>query len=106
MDMPSVTGLDILKYIKENNIDIMTIVLTGVEDIDLAISAMKLGTSDYMLKPIVEDKLLQALDRAIHKSGMLKEREKAGSGFFRINRLPKNLLKFVWVKVKVQLTLG
>lgn len=62
MDMPYVTGLDILKYIKQANINITTIVLTGVEDIDLAISAMKLGTRDYLLKPIDEKKLLQSIE--------------------------------------------
>jgi DNA-binding NtrC family response regulator len=65
MDMPMVTGLDILKFISEKKINITTIVLTGVEDIDLAISAMKLGTYDYMLKPIEEDRLLKAIDNAI-----------------------------------------
>ena len=48
MYMPSVNGLDILRYIKEQNIDLVTIVLTGVEDIDLAIAAMKLGTFEYL----------------------------------------------------------
>ena len=66
MDMPNITGLDILKYIKEYGIKIITIVLTGVEDIDLAISAMKLGTYDYMLKPIDEEKLLQTIDNALN----------------------------------------
>lgn len=68
MDMPSVTGMDVLRFIKENNIDIVTIVLTGVEDIDMAITAMKLGTTDYMLKPIDEEKLLQTLHSAIDKN--------------------------------------
>ena len=67
MDMPSVTGLDILKYIRENSIELKTIVLTGVEDIDLAISAMKLGTFDYMLKPIEEEKLLTTIEAALEK---------------------------------------
>jgi len=65
MDMPFVTGLDILKYIKENNINIITIVLTGVEDIDLAIRSMKLSTYDYLLKPVEEKKLLETLDSAV-----------------------------------------
>jgi len=47
MDMPDVTGLDILRYIHENSIDIDTIVLTGVEDIALAVSAMKLALSSF-----------------------------------------------------------
>jgi DNA-binding NtrC family response regulator len=67
MDMPHVSGLDILKFIKENNINIITIVLTGVEDVDLAISAMKLGTFDYMLKPIDETKLLNNINEALQK---------------------------------------
>ncbi|MBU1100900.1 MAG: sigma-54 dependent transcriptional regulator [Bacteroidetes bacterium] len=65
MDMPNVTGLDILKYMKEKEINLTTIVLTGVEDIDLAIAAMKHGTFDYMLKPIEEEKLLKNIENAI-----------------------------------------
>jgi len=72
MDMPNITGLDILAYVKENSINVTTIVLTGVEDIDLAISAMKTGTFDYMLKPIEEKKLLDVLDSAIDKLGIKK----------------------------------
>jgi DNA-binding NtrC family response regulator len=68
MDMPGVTGMDVLKYIKENNIYIITIVLTGVEDIDMAINAMKLGTTDYMLKPIDEERFLETLHAAINKT--------------------------------------
>jgi len=68
MDMPNVTGMDILKFINEREIPIVTIVLTGVEDIDMAISAMKLGTTDYMLKPIDEKKLLETLHSAINKN--------------------------------------
>jgi len=67
MDMPNITGLDILKHITENKINITTIVLTGVEDIDLAISAMKLGTYDYMLKPIEEERLIKTIDAALEE---------------------------------------
>lgn len=67
MDMPNVTGLDILNFISERKIHITTIVLTGVEDIDLAISAMKLGTFDYLLKPIEDERLLKAIESALLK---------------------------------------
>ncbi len=80
MDMPHVSGLDILSYIKENRVPIVTIVLTGVEDIDLAINAMKLGSFDYMLKPIDEQKLLDALEAAAANSKIVnKEAEAAES---------------------------
>ena len=65
MDMPNVTGIDVLNYIKKEDVDIIPVVLTGVEDVDLAISAMKSGTFDYLLKPIEEEKLLQVLDSAL-----------------------------------------
>jgi DNA-binding NtrC family response regulator len=61
MDMPDVSGLDILKFIKEKSIDIETIVLTGVEDVELAVSAMKLGAFDYLTKPVDNDQLLKVI---------------------------------------------
>lgn len=73
MDMPEVTGLEILKYIKKNNLQIKTIVLTGVEDIDLAISAMKLGTYDYMLKPVDEIMLFKTIESAIEQRDLHKK---------------------------------
>jgi len=86
MDMPEVTGLDILKHIKTKKIDIFTIVLTGVEDIDLAISAMKLGTFDYMLKPIEENKLIETIDTAIKQKELAKS-EIEPTGKFKLDNL-------------------
>ena len=74
MDMPNVTGLDLLRFIVNNNISIRTIVLTGVEDIDLAISAMKLGTYDYLLKPVDEAQLFKTIDAAIEQNEINKRR--------------------------------
>jgi DNA-binding NtrC family response regulator len=77
MDMPDVSGLDILKHIKEKNIDIETIVLTGVEDVELAVSAMKLGAFDYLTKPVDNDQLLRiittVLDNRRDKSATASE---------------------------------
>jgi DNA-binding NtrC family response regulator len=61
MDMPEVNGLEILKHIKEKNMDIEIIVLTGVEDVELAVSAMKLGAFDYLTKPVDNDQLLKII---------------------------------------------
>ncbi len=65
MDMPDVTGLDILKNINENNIDVETIVLTGVEDVELAVSAMKLGAVEYLTKPVDNDRLLNLINSVL-----------------------------------------
>ena len=81
MDMPNVTGLDVLKYIKDNQINLTTVVLTGVADIDLAISAMKLGTFDYLLKPLDEKKLLDILDSAVYEIELRKPRSDTSKQF-------------------------
>ena len=65
MDMPDVTGLDILRDIQENNIDIETIVLTGVEDVELAVSAVKLGAMEYLTKPVENERLLKLMNTAL-----------------------------------------
>jgi DNA-binding NtrC family response regulator len=73
MDMPDVTGMDILNTMKQNGIDIPVVVLTGVNDVDLAVKSMKLGVFDYLIKPVDDDKLLEIMDDALehgflHKS--------------------------------------
>jgi two-component system, NtrC family, response regulator len=88
MDMPDVTGLDILKHILEHGVDVATIVLTGVEDIELAVSAMKLGAVEYLIKPVENERLLslintvlenrktqKIIDQEIVSPGSLKHRE-------------------------------
>ena len=58
MDMPGVTGLDILQYVRDHHPELETIVLTGVEDMQLAVTGMKLGAYDYLFKPVNNDLLL------------------------------------------------
>ena len=67
MDMPGVTGLDILKYARDHHPDLEAIVLTGVEDVQLAVTAMKLGAYDYLSKPMNNDLLLLVLERALER---------------------------------------
>jgi DNA-binding NtrC family response regulator len=73
MDMPGVTGLDILRFIREKSIDAETIVLTGVEDMELAVSAMKAGAYDYLKKPVDSDLLLLNMERAFERKSMRRE---------------------------------
>lgn len=83
MDMPSVTGLEILNFILEEKIDIETIVLTGVDDVELAVSAMKAGAYDYLKKPVDNDLLLLTMERALERKSMRNELAelKKGSGW-------------------------
>lgn len=73
MDMPDVTGLDILNHVREKHIDVEIIVLTGVEDVELAVAAMKAGAYDYLKKPIDDDLLLLTMERAYERRLMRRE---------------------------------
>lgn len=101
MDMPKVSGLDILNFINKQNIALTTIVLTGVEDVDLAISAMKLGTYDYLLKPVEEKRLISTMDKVLNldlpdkktNSGTFQNKLKYPEAFSQIITENEKMLK-------------
>jgi DNA-binding NtrC family response regulator len=76
MDMPVVHGSEILKYVKASHPDIEVIVITGVEDVQLAVESMKLGAYDYLCKPIDDTRLLLILERALERWQMRGELSK------------------------------
>jgi len=74
--MPDVTGIDILADLCEKPRKPEVIVLSGVEDIQLAVRAMKLGAYDYLTKPIDNEKLLITIDRALERRNLKSEIQK------------------------------
>jgi DNA-binding NtrC family response regulator len=65
MDMPNVSGIAILRSLREKGDDTPVVILTGVSDVDLAVKAMKLGAFDYLLKPVDDEHLLLIIDTAL-----------------------------------------
>ena len=65
MDMPNLSGIDLLKIIRENGIETPVIVLSGVNDVDLAVKALKLGAFDYLTKPVDDEYLLEVVEKAL-----------------------------------------
>ena len=49
--LPEVNGMDVLKQIKGMDSSIPVIMLTAVKTVDSAVTAMKLGAYDYIIKP-------------------------------------------------------
>lgn len=68
MDMPNVSGMDILKIVRTREIPTKVIILTGVSDVELAVKSLKLGAYDYLSKPVDEEKLLEVMDAALEHS--------------------------------------
>ena len=57
--MPKVNGIEAIDYLKKNAPSIPIIVVTGYPDSDLAVSLLKKGVKDYMVKPIEKARLLE-----------------------------------------------
>ena len=55
--LPEMSGIDLLKEIKKCHPEMIIIMLTAVNDLDTAVEVMKLGASDYIIKPFTLDKL-------------------------------------------------
>jgi PAS domain S-box-containing protein len=65
--MPGMDGIEVLKKIKEINVDTEVIIITGHGDIENAIEALKHGASDFINKPVRDEALSIALSRAREK---------------------------------------
>lgn len=71
--LPDISGIDALSEIKRLQPNVLVIMVTASTDINTAISTMKLGASDYMMKPINLDALEVAVQNALEKIRLRKE---------------------------------
>jgi two-component system, response regulator YesN len=65
MKMPKVDGTQLLEWIKENQPNSKTIVVTGYDDYHYMRKAIHFGSTDYLLKPIEPEILNQTLEKAV-----------------------------------------
>ncbi len=66
--MPEMTGIDLLKWLRERGATIPVIMITGHGDVPLAVEAMKLGAVDFIEKPFDDERLLEAIRSALDRS--------------------------------------
>jgi len=57
--MPKVNGIEAIEYLKKNAPSIPIVVITGYPDAKLAVSLLKRGVKDYLVKPVEKEKLLE-----------------------------------------------
>lgn len=66
--MPKMDGLALLKAIRVTDTDTMVIMVSAYTDFEYAITALKQGAVDYLLKPIEDEKLKDCLDKCLNRS--------------------------------------
>ncbi len=73
--MPGISGMDVLKTVREGQPDLLVIVITGYATIENAVEAMKSGAYDFISKPFTPDQLRIVVRRALEKLNLEREAE-------------------------------
>ncbi len=87
LKMPEMDGLELLRWIRENNLDADVVVMTGHATISTAVEATKLGAYDYITKPFELDDLTLLMAKLIERrekvteNRLLRDQVKAQDGF-------------------------
>lgn len=63
--LPDLSGIEVLREIRSSNMNILTIIITGINDVDTAVEAVKLGASDFIVKPFALDRVITCVSTAL-----------------------------------------
>jgi two-component system response regulator AtoC len=66
--MPRVGGIEVLEEMARSRRTVPTIVLSGMGQVNMVVKAMRLGASDYLVKPFADDDLERAVQSALEES--------------------------------------
>ena len=67
LKMPRVSGLDLVRHVRENYRDTEVVMITGFASVGSAVEAIKAGAEEYLAKPFTESELLTAVRNAMDK---------------------------------------
>jgi two-component system response regulator FixJ len=73
--MPELSGVDLLKRLRDLGLSLPVIVITGHGDVQLAVEAMKAGAVDFFEKPFDDELLLASVRSALGRSEQQAHRE-------------------------------
>jgi response regulator RpfG family c-di-GMP phosphodiesterase len=73
LKMPNMGGLELLEKIAEQNLDVLTVIMTGFGTVETAIEAMKKGAYDYILKPFKVEEVVHVVQRGLDRQRLAAE---------------------------------
>jgi len=68
-------GLKLIEQIQEQNRQVAVVIITAFPSMETATEGMKLGTSDYLTKPITSENLVAAVEKALARKGIFPSSE-------------------------------
>lgn len=66
LQLPDMSGMEILRFLNEQQLGVCVIVMTGHGSVDLAVEAMRLGAHDFISKPVSAERLRVTLRNSLH----------------------------------------
>jgi DNA-binding response OmpR family regulator len=72
--MPGLTGVDLLKRIKDVAQDAIVILMTGYASLGTAVESLRLGAHDYLIKPSSSQDIRQSVSRGVERARNLRRR--------------------------------
>ncbi|UCE55875.1 MAG: sigma-54-dependent Fis family transcriptional regulator [Desulfobacterales bacterium] len=76
--MPHLSGMEVLKDIKEEFPDLACVIVSAMDDVESAVKCMSLGATDYLVKPLNSEKLIVVVNRTLKKQNLQHELELFG----------------------------
>ncbi|NQU16772.1 MAG: sigma-54-dependent Fis family transcriptional regulator [Candidatus Saganbacteria bacterium] len=73
MRLPDISGLDVLKHIKETDRSIEVVMVTAVNTVSRAVEAIKLGAYDYLTKPFDIEGIQTLISKVLEKRSLQRE---------------------------------
>lgn len=75
LQMPGLSGMELLAEVRHKHPHMAFLVTTGVDDVDVGVKAMRSGADDYLVKPLRESAVVASLENALHKRRLEQEVE-------------------------------
>ena len=75
LHMPGISGMELLSEVRRRYPHMAFLVVTGVDDVDVGVHAMRCGADDYLVKPLRESAVIASLVSALHKRKLEQEVE-------------------------------
>jgi signal transduction histidine kinase len=108
MRMPRESGLSVVRRVKQEYPSIEVLVMTGYGKIEEAVEAMKLGASDFILKPFEIGQMLNAVSRCFERIVLREENQHLqdiNQELSRLNELKEKFLRLTSHELRGPLTI-
>ena len=99
VQMPGINGLELQERLTEEGIGLPLVFLSGKGSIPMSVLAMKHGAVDFLVKPVPEEALFQALEQAIRRNqteaSLRNRRESVLARLARLSERERDVLEQV-----------